>query len=131
MRSQCTTPFSRTWPQIPLSRNDSRTDPGRTAAATFARATDKLATALFCARRWADQMSVANEPRTAEQPKRGGKVRGRLLRKYVALFVAVVALALAANGVVEIWFSWREQNSALLRTQRVLAEAAAARISQF
>ncbi|MFL5075800.1 MAG: HAMP domain-containing histidine kinase, partial [Microvirga sp.] len=58
-------------------------------------------------------------------------VRGRLFRKYVGLFVAVVCLALFANGVFEIWFSYQEHKAALIRIQREQAEAAAAKIGQF
>ncbi|HEY7301103.1 MAG TPA: ATP-binding protein [Xanthobacteraceae bacterium] len=57
--------------------------------------------------------------------------RGRLFRKYIALFVAVVAVALVANGLIEIWFSYREQRTALVRMQHAQAEAAAAKISEF
>src|SRR5215472_391972 len=57
--------------------------------------------------------------------------RGRLFRKYIALFVAVVAAALLANGLIEIWFSYQEQRAALVRMQRAQAEAAAAKISEF
>jgi signal transduction histidine kinase len=59
------------------------------------------------------------------------RVRGRLFRKYVALFVAVVSIALLANGLFEIWFSYREHQEALVRIQREQAEAAAAKIGQF
>jgi signal transduction histidine kinase/putative methionine-R-sulfoxide reductase with GAF domain len=58
-------------------------------------------------------------------------VRGRLFRKYVALFVAVVSVALIANGLFEIWFSYREHQEALVRIQREQAESAAAKIAQF
>jgi signal transduction histidine kinase len=57
--------------------------------------------------------------------------RGRLFRKYVAMFVAVVALALILNGGFEIWFSYQEHQTALIRIQREQADAAAAKISQF
>src|SRR5437879_6481210 len=57
--------------------------------------------------------------------------RGRLFRKYVALFVAVVCVALATNGLTDIWFSSREQQVLLVRVQREQAEAAASRIVQF
>ena len=57
---------------------------------------------------------------------RDAKVRGRLFRKYVGLFVAVVCLALFANGLFEIWFSYQEHKAALIRIQREQAEAAAA-----
>jgi signal transduction histidine kinase len=59
------------------------------------------------------------------------RLRGRLFRKYVALFVAVVSLALIVNGLFEIWFSYREHQEALVRIQREQAEAAAAKIAQF
>src|SRR4051794_13013575 len=62
---------------------------------------------------------------------RDAKVRGRLFRKYVGLFVAVVCLALFANGLFEIWFSYQEHKAALIRIQREQAEAAAAKIGQF
>src|SRR3954451_22265472 len=62
---------------------------------------------------------------------RDARVRGRLFRKYVGLFVAVVCLALFANGVFEIWFSYQEHKAALIRIQREQAEAAAAKIGQF
>ena len=59
------------------------------------------------------------------------QVRGRLFLKYVGLFVAVVSVALAANGLLDIWFSYREQRDLLVNTQRAQADAAAARISHF
>ena len=58
-------------------------------------------------------------------------VRGRLFRKYVALFVGVVAAALLANGLFEIWFSYQEHEDALIRIQHEQAQAAAAKIEQF
>jgi signal transduction histidine kinase len=59
------------------------------------------------------------------------RTRGRLLRKYIALFVGVVCLALLANGVLDIWFSYQAQNALLIRVQQEQAEAAAAKIDQF
>jgi signal transduction histidine kinase len=58
-------------------------------------------------------------------------VRGRLFRKYVGLFLAVVCVALLTNGLSEIWFSYQEHKAALIRIQREQAEAAAAKIGQF
>ncbi len=58
-------------------------------------------------------------------------VGSRLFRKYVALFVAVVCVALLTNGLFEIWFSYRRTRQALTRIQREQAEAAAAKIGQF
>ena len=46
------------------------------------------------------------------------RVRGRLFRKYVALFVAVVSVALAANGLLDIWFTYQEQSALLIAMQR-------------
>jgi signal transduction histidine kinase len=65
------------------------------------------------------------------QAARPRSVRGRLFRKYVALFVAVVCVALLANGAFEIWFSYRDHEASLIRIQREQAESAAAKISQF
>jgi len=62
---------------------------------------------------------------------RGTKIRSRLFTKYVALFVAVVAVALLTNGIFEVFFYYREHKASLIRIQREQAEAAAAKISQF
>jgi hypothetical protein len=59
------------------------------------------------------------------------KVGGRLFRRYVALFLAVVCVALLSNGLFEIWFSYQERKASLIRIQREQAEAAAAKIGQF
>jgi signal transduction histidine kinase len=58
-------------------------------------------------------------------------VRSRLFVKYVALFVAVVLLALLANGAFEIWFSYQGQKASLITLQRQQAQAAAGKIEQF
>ena len=58
-------------------------------------------------------------------------VRSRLFVKYVVLFVAVVSLALIANGAFDVYFSYQEQKAALVRVQREQAEAAAGKIGQF
>jgi signal transduction histidine kinase len=68
---------------------------------------------------------------TGERAAPRRDARARLFRKYVGLFVAVVCLALFANGVFEIWFSYQEHKAALIRIQREQAEAAAAKIGQF
>ncbi len=59
------------------------------------------------------------------------KVRGKLFRKYVALFLAVVCVALLTSGLSEVWFSYQEHKASLIRIQREQAEAAAAKIGQF
>ncbi|UWU95057.1 ATP-binding protein [Bradyrhizobium sp. CB1015] len=61
----------------------------------------------------------------------GRGIRTRLFAKYVALFVAVVAVALLANGLFEVYFYYREHKASLIRVQHEQAEAAAAKISQF
>ena len=59
------------------------------------------------------------------------KTRRRLFTKYVALFVAVVCVALLSNGIFDVFFYYREHKTSLVRIQREQAEAAAAKISQF
>ncbi|HET9718169.1 MAG TPA: ATP-binding protein [Pseudolabrys sp.] len=59
------------------------------------------------------------------------EVRSRLFFKYIGLFVAVVCIALVINGLLEIWGSYREHKTALVRIQHEQAESAAAKISQF
>jgi signal transduction histidine kinase len=58
-------------------------------------------------------------------------VRNRLFVKYVALFVALVSVALLANGGLEILFVYREHKASLIRLQHEQAEVAATKISQF
>ena len=68
-----------------------------------------------------------NDPVVAEK----SRARGRLFRKYVGLFLAVVCVALLTNGLSELWFSYQEHKTSLIRIQREQAEAAAAKIGQF
>ena len=58
-------------------------------------------------------------------------MRSRLFIKYLVLFFAVVSLALIANGVFDVFFSYKEQKASLVRIQREQAEAAAGKIGQF
>src|ERR1700751_2782011 len=67
----------------------------------------------------------------AESSPSGTRIRSRLFTKYVALFVAVVAIALLSNGIFEVFFYYREHKASLIRIQHEQAEAAAAKISQF
>jgi signal transduction histidine kinase/ActR/RegA family two-component response regulator len=64
-------------------------------------------------------------------PDRLPPARGGLFRKYVVMFVAIVSLALAINGVSDIWFSYHEQQDLLVRIQREQAKSAADKIGQF
>src|SRR4051794_7797769 len=92
------------------------------------------------------RMSISLHPDTSESPAMaaspgaaaapaadgsGTKIRSRLFTKYVALFVAVVAVALLSNGIFEVFFYYREHKAALIRIQHEQAEAAAAKIGQF
>jgi signal transduction histidine kinase len=67
----------------------------------------------------------------SESSPSGTRIRSRLFTKYVALFVAVVAIALLSNGIFEVFFYYREHKASLIRIQHEQAEAAAAKISQF
>ena len=59
------------------------------------------------------------------------KTRRRLFTKYVALFVAVVSVALLSNGIFDVFFYYQEHKASLIRIQREQAQAAAAKIGQF
>jgi signal transduction histidine kinase len=58
-------------------------------------------------------------------------VRSRLFIKYTVLFVAVVVLALLANGGFEVWFSYQEHKGSLISIQQQQALAAADKIEEF
>ena len=64
-------------------------------------------------------------------PARSVIMRSRLFRKYVALFVAVVCLALVTNGLFEVWFYYQDHTASLLQIQREQSEAAAGKVSSF
>jgi hypothetical protein len=46
-----------------------------------------------------------------------------LFTKYVALFVAVVCVALLSNGIFDVFFYYQEHKTSLIRIQREQAEA--------
>src|SRR5215831_12911402 len=56
---------------------------------------------------------------------------GKLFRKYVLPLAGVLCAALVVNGLLDIWFSYREQTALLIRIQREQAESIAAKIDQF
>jgi signal transduction histidine kinase len=58
-------------------------------------------------------------------------MRSRLFIKYTVLFVAVVVLALVANGAFEVWFSYQEHKASLINVQEQQAVAAADKIEEF
>src|SRR5262245_53309246 len=78
-----------------------------------------------------DRAAVGAPPSAASAAPAAPRIRGRLYFKYVALFVAVVAVALLSNGIFDVYFYYREHKVSLVRIQREQAEAAAAKISQF
>jgi signal transduction histidine kinase len=75
--------------------------------------------------------TLAASPAAPEARPSGTNIRSRLFTKYVALFVAVVGVALLSNGIFEVFFYYREHKAALIRIQHEQAEAAAAKIGQF
>jgi signal transduction histidine kinase len=77
--------------------------------------------------------ALANAPvgTAASDVASGAKIRSRLFTKYVALFVAVVGVALLSNGIFEVFFYYQEHKASLIRIQHEQAEAAAAKIGQF
>ena len=58
-------------------------------------------------------------------------MKGKLFSKYAVLFVTLVTGALLANGLIEIYFSYQENKTALARIQREKALAGALKIEQF
>src|SRR5262249_11775443 len=77
------------------------------------------------------QQASADAPQQAAAKAPVAKTRRRLFTKYVALFVAVVCVALLSNGIFDVFFYYQEHKASLIRIQREQAEAAAAKIGQF
>jgi len=59
------------------------------------------------------------------------KPRRHIFRKYMFLFVTVVSGAMLASGLMEVYFSYQENKTSLVRIQREKAIAAASKIGQF
>ncbi len=57
--------------------------------------------------------------------------RGRLFRKYAVLFATLVGGVLLASSLIEIYFSYQENKTTLVRLEREKAVAAATTIEQF
>jgi PAS domain S-box-containing protein len=57
--------------------------------------------------------------------------RGRLLRKYVVVFVGLMGGVLMASSLVELYFAYQETKGAIVRVERAKATAAAAKIEEF
>jgi two-component system NtrC family sensor kinase len=67
----------------------------------------------------------------APQPLESRRGRGGLFRKYLVLFIGLVAAALLLNAGIEVAFTYREHQAMLERLQGEKADAAAQRIAQF
>src|SRR5215469_343106 len=68
---------------------------------------------------------------TSREPMVLRTLRSRLFRKYAALFVLAVGIALLTSGAVEVWSSYQDHTAWLVRIQRAQAQAAAEQIGQF
>lgn len=74
--------------------------------------------------------NVLGDPRHSEsRPLR--KTDGRLLWKYVRLFIIRVGGALLTSGAIDLFFSFQDQRHALAKAQRVRAVSAAEMIERF
>jgi hypothetical protein len=73
--------------------------------------------------------AAADAPQQVAPEAPAVKTRRRLFTKYVALFVAVVCIALVSNGVFDVVFYYQEHKASLIRIQREQAEAAGAQDS--
>ena len=58
-------------------------------------------------------------------------LRGRLFRKYALFFAGMISAALLGSGLLDAWFSYREQSALLARIQQEQADAAADKIGRF
>ena len=56
--------------------------------------------------------------------------RQSLLRRYVVIFVGLVGASLVVSGVVQAFFTYRDNRDAILSVQQESARAASANISQ-
>lgn len=63
--------------------------------------------------------------------RQGGPARGRLFRKYILLFMALVSAALILNAAIDLWFTYREDEMQLAQLQHEKADSATQRIEQF
>ena len=60
-----------------------------------------------------------------------GVHRGRLFRKYLLLILSLVSMALLVSGGISLYFSYKQNESALASLQREKAIGAASRIEQY
>src|SRR5262249_1017026 len=76
---------------------------------------------------------AAKDPasRRRVSPMNDAPARGRLYRKYVVVLLVLVGGGRMASSLVELYFSYRETQRAIVRVERAKAVAAASRIEQF
>jgi hypothetical protein len=83
-----------------------------------------------------DKTTPARAPRRAgdsirADPVTAGAPGGQIFRKYALTFVLLVGAVLLTSGLVELSFSYEENQAALSRIQREQVASAATRIEQF
>jgi signal transduction histidine kinase/DNA-binding response OmpR family regulator len=76
-------------------------------------------------------MTPASAPGSESEAQESHGRQGRLFRKYVVVLVILVSGGLLTSGLVEIFFSYQENQAALGDLQREKAVGAATRIEQF
>jgi GAF domain-containing protein/HAMP domain-containing protein len=79
----------------------------------------------------AENTSLPTGSWIAAAPQPGTAPRRRLFRKYALLFVGLVGAALLINSGFDFWFSYQENQAALIRIQQEKAASAAQRIAEF
>ncbi len=72
-----------------------------------------------------------SEPQEASSPDARAGPRSRLAYKYAALMISVMGAVLVVNGLVTMWMSFADQKTKLAEQQKLEAQLAATKISQF
>jgi signal transduction histidine kinase len=75
--------------------------------------------------------AVPGRARAAAGAAPHGAHRGRLFRKYLALILSLVTVALLASGGISVYFTYQEAKSSLASLQQEKALGAASRIEQY
>ena len=79
--------------------------------------------------RWTEVAGATGAPPEGSTARRIS--RGRLFRKYLALILTLVTIALLVSGGISIYFTYQENKDALATLQHEKALAAASRIEQY
>ncbi|HYI84247.1 MAG TPA: ATP-binding protein [Acetobacteraceae bacterium] len=90
-------------------------------------------TAPAAAAAMSDQASGRERPRFARWARTAvsGLLPPGLARRFARALVGLVAVALLANGAVNMWLSYEEASASAVQVQREKAQAAAERVAQF